>query len=122
MLLAETTDDARLSAVIPLDADTLDRVAAALRLWRVHRGLPAPDTRLTTEQRRRLRQMLRAVDGRNCGASYREIAEALYGQSRVADDLWHESSLRYAIIRLVRDGLKMINGGYRDLLRHRRRV
>jgi hypothetical protein len=41
--------------------------------------------------------------------------------SRVASDSWKTSALRDATIRLVRDGLAMVDGGYRDLLRRRRR-
>ncbi len=111
-----------LAALLPLDADAPDRLEALARL--VH-GLdrpPAlPDTRLTTQRRRRLKHMLQAVDGRTAGATYREIAEVMYGRGRVASDPWKSSALRDATIRLVRDGNRMIDGGYRQLLRHRRR-
>lgn len=110
-----------LSAIVPLDADTPDRLVAVRRLWRSLRDRPEPDTRLTPERRRRSRQMLQAVDGRACGASHHEVAEVLFGKPRVAAELWHESSLRYTTIRLVRDGLTMIHGAYRDLLHHRHR-
>lgn len=111
----------QLAIIIPLDAAMPDRLAAAERFWRILRGVPAPNTRLSPQRRRRVRQMLRSVDGRRCDASYREIADTLFGHRRVQADLWHESSLRYATMRLVRDGMAMIDGGYRDLLRHRRR-
>jgi len=65
--------------------------------------------------------MLQAVDGRAAGASYREIAEAIYGAPRVASDPWKTSALRDATIDLVKDGLSLIAGDYRRLLRHRRR-
>ncbi len=45
-----------------------------------------PDTRMTRQQRGRLRLMLQACDGRNRGASYRAIAEAIFGTERVAAD------------------------------------
>ena len=45
----------------------------------------------------------------------------MYGRGRVASDPWKSSALRDATIRLVRDGNRMIDGGYRQLLRHRRR-
>lgn len=64
--------------------------------------------------------MLRAVDGRMCNVGYRQIAEALYGQDRVASDPWKTSSLRDSTMALVKDGLAMIQGDYLSLFRHRR--
>jgi hypothetical protein len=111
-----------LAAIIPLDADGLDRLEAVARLWRsLHRPPCTPDLRLTWQQRRRLRHMLQAVDGRMDGASYREIAQAIYGAKRVADDPWKTSALRDSTMTLVKGGLSLIAGGYRKLLRHRRR-
>jgi hypothetical protein len=111
-----------LAAIIPLDADGLDRIEAVARLWRsLHKPPVPPDLRLTWQQRRRLRQMLRVVDGRIDGASYRELAMAIYGVKRVADDPWKTSALRDSTMALVKDGLALIAGGYRKLLRHRRR-
>ena len=109
------------TALIPFDDQILDRMSAADRLIRHGQGRRAPDTRLTTQKRKRLVQMLRAADARADGASHRQIAEALFGRRRVRAELWHESSLRYATLRLVRDGVALIDGGYRDLLRIRRR-
>lgn len=65
--------------------------------------------------------MLQAVDGRHEGASYREIAEVIFGAARVADVPWKTSALRDATVDLVKDGLALIAGGYRSLLRRRRR-
>ncbi len=111
-----------LAALIPLDLDGLDRLEAVQRLLKslLGRAVPA-DTRLTKQQRRRIRHMLQAVDGRMNGASYREIAGVIYGVSRVASDPWKSSALRDATMDLVKDAFAMIAGGYRALLRHRRR-
>ncbi len=76
-----------------------------------------PDSRVTPQKRLRFKSMLRAVDGCSGGASYREIAENLFGARRVASEPWKTSPLRDTTIRLVRDGLAMIAGGYLDLLR-----
>ena len=65
--------------------------------------------------------MMRAVNGRANGATYREIAIALFGPERVAAEPWKTSSLRDAVIGLVESAGPLINGGYRKLLRHRRR-
>lgn len=113
---------APLVALIPIDADTLAWADALTRFWRaVYGRRPLPDKRMTGQQRRRLRLMLQAVDGRTNGASYREIAIAIYGAERVASDPWKTSPLRDSVIGLVEGGSAMIDGGYLDLLRRRRR-
>jgi hypothetical protein len=66
--------------------------------------------------------MLQAVDGHTDGATYREIARAIFGSARVADTPWKTSALRDATIDLVKDGLSLVAGGYRALLRRRRRT
>jgi hypothetical protein len=72
-------------AMIPLDADMLGRIETLTRLWRSLRGQrPPPDTRMTQQQRRRLRRMIQAADGHMNGASYREIAMAIYGEPRIS--------------------------------------
>lgn len=111
-----------LVAVIPLDDAGLDRIEAALRLWRMLQGRPsASNGRLTAQRRQRLRRMLQAIDGHIDGASYRDIGKVLYGKSRIAAEAWKTSALRDSTISLVRDGRAMIDGGYRSLLRQRRR-
>lgn len=111
-----------LAALIPLDAETLGRIEALTRFWRSLQGRPAPaDTRMTGQQRRRFRLMMLAADGRANGASYRDIAIALYGFKRVTADPWKTSALRDAVIGLVEGATAMIGGGYLQILRHRRR-
>jgi hypothetical protein len=105
-----------LAALLPLDASAPERLAALERLWRIAGGRPVPDTRLTPQRRLRLRNMLRAVDAKAVDASHREIAHAIFGKCRVEAELWHASSLRFATMRLVRDGQAMICGRYRELL------
>ncbi|WP_114391293.1 DUF2285 domain-containing protein [Notoacmeibacter marinus] len=119
VLLGRSQIDGPLVALVPLDTSAPERFAASERLWGAVEGRTAPDMRLTEQRRRRLRHMLRAVDGKATHASHREVAEAIFGRRRVEAELWHESSLRYATMRLVRDGTAMIDGGYRKLLRSR---
>ena len=83
---------------------------------------PLRDTRMTVEQRRRFRLKLRAADGRMNGATYREIAIAIYGAARIDPEPWKTSPLRDAVIAFVEGGMTLINGGYLHLLRHRRRT
>lgn len=114
--------DQPIGAIVPLDAYGLDRIQALIRLWRtLHGHTVPPDSRLTAQQRRRLKSMIRAVDGRMNDADYREIAEVIFGVERVGADPWKTSALRDAVLDLVKDGFAMIDGGYRKLLRHRRR-
>jgi hypothetical protein len=111
------------AALIPVDTDMAGRLEALSRFWRAvqRRSIPA-DTRMTLQRRSRLRLMMRAVDGRGNGASYREVAIALYGRTRVAADPWKTSALRDAVIALAEGGLALIGGGYLQLLRHRRKA
>lgn len=66
---------------------------------------------------RRLRFVLRALDGSVAGASYRDIAEALIGQTRVRAD-WTDprDHLRDRIRRAVTRARVLMNGGYLDFL------
>ncbi|WP_374651042.1 DUF2285 domain-containing protein [Dongia sp.] len=122
VLLDGADPDAPLAALIPLDEETLSRIEAVTRLWRAWNGRIVPrDTRLTLDQRRRLRLKIRAADGRMNGASYREIGIAIFGEVRVSAEPWKTSSLRDTVIELVQGGFDLIAGGYLKLLRHRRR-
>lgn len=123
LLSPDANPDAPLVAMIPLDAEMLSRIEALTRFWRKLNGrVPPPDTRVTVQQRRRLRLMIQATDGKMNGATYREIANAIYGEARVANDPWKTSPLRDSVIGLVKGGAAMIAGGYLNLLRHRRRA
>jgi len=123
LFLPGTSPNDQLAAVIPIDGDLLDRIDALARLSRAWlERPPLRDTRMTRDQRRRFRLRLRATDGRMNGATYREIAIALYGAARVETDPWKTSPLRDAVIAFVEAGKALIDGGYRQLLRHRRRT
>jgi hypothetical protein len=60
---------------------------------------------------------LRALDGHMDGASYRAIAEVLFGRRRIPELAWKTHDLRSRTIRLVQAGLTLMRGGYRALLR-----
>jgi hypothetical protein len=96
------------------------RAAAALRLWRGMTGRsPGGDpATLPATRRDRLAFALRALDGRLEKASYRDIAEALFGTARMPDRGWKTHDVRDRAIRLVRLGHAMMLGGYRRLLLH----
>ena len=115
-LLSEGAADA---ALLPLDEHFPTRVAAALRVWRVLTGRkPGDDPQALTAQRRiRLLLALRALDGRRAHASYRQLAEGLFGPLALRGDAdWKSHDLRDRTIRLARLGLELSRGGYRRLL------
>jgi len=109
-----------MAALIPLDATAPQRTDAALRFWRfIAHGRPrTPPAPLRKGER--LIAVLRALDGRLAGASYRAIAEALFDPSRLATEPWKTASLRDTVIRLVRTGITTMRGDYRNLLGPRR--
>ena len=104
--------------ILPLDRVFEIRAAAALRLWRGLTGrLPGRDPAiLPVARRNRLLLALRALDGRLEKASYRDIAETLFGTSRMPESGWKTYDLRDRTVRLARLGQAMMQGGYRRLL------
>lgn len=66
----------------------------------------------------RLCTTLRVLDGRQAGASYRDIAVALFGPDRVNDD-WNAGGdhLKNRIRRAAQRGIFLMQGGYRELLK-----
>ncbi|MBS2064905.1 DUF2285 domain-containing protein, partial [Klebsiella pneumoniae] len=89
LFLPGTFPNDQLAAIVPFDDDLLDRIDALTRLSRAWlQRPPLRDARMTVEQRRRFRLKLRAADGRMNGATYREIAIAIYGAARVDTEPW----------------------------------
>ena len=76
---------------------------------------------LPPQRRQRLTLALRAVNGHMEGHSYRDIAEGLFGKHQIPDRGWKTHDLRNRTIRLVQGGLAFVRGGYRTLLRPKRR-
>lgn len=114
-----------LAALVPLDPDFETRIVSLLRFYRrllgrrtgaQPRGWP-----LTGQRRERLDRMLRALDMRLAGASYREIATAFGDDKavRLSAIEWKDSAVRSATVRLVRDAQRMMNREYLKLLRIR---
>ena len=106
----------------PLDDNLPIRATAALRLWArmaEQPNQPEDPLALTRQRRERLVLTVRALDGHLAGASYREIAEVLFGTRRIESETWKTSSLRDRTIRLVKGGIDLMRAGYRRLLRGR---
>jgi hypothetical protein len=108
---------------LPLDSSFELRAHAAQSLWRTLSGRsPCPPLSVLPQQRRqRLALVLRALDGRNVGKTYRAIAEGLFGKRRIPERAWKTHDLRNRTIRLVQRGLALMRGGYRELLRPKRK-
>lgn len=111
-----------LAATILLDDQTPDRLTALARFWAAAIGRRVPaDPRMTPQRQQRARQMLRVIDARAAGETYRVIAESLFPQHETDARGWVGSTIRETTIRLARDGLKLVRGGYRTLLCRPRR-
>ena len=112
-----------MAVVIPLDDDFLLRVAGALRFRRLMKennaGPPPRALQLTPRHRKRLIQMLRALDGHLSDATYREIASVIFGPKVVRETGWKTLPVRAQTIRLVKDAIAMMNRGYLQFLRGR---
>ncbi|WP_234729396.1 DUF2285 domain-containing protein [Acidocella facilis] len=115
--------DAPLGALVPFDDDFSLRMAGLFRFGQYltgQRTSPLPRSmRLTSQRRDRLILMLRALDAHLAGATYREIAAALFGNEAAAEHGWKTSPVRARTIRLVQDAIAMMEGGYFNLLRGR---
>jgi hypothetical protein len=122
VVLTDGTNSMRPAAVIiPLDSSFPTRIESARRLWRAMMGdahNQAPDG-LTTQQRSRLKLILRSLDGRLANRSYRAIAGVLFGYVPTGAD-WRSHDLRSRTIRLCRRGRDLMLGEYLNLLRHPR--
>ncbi|MDF3811238.1 MULTISPECIES: DUF2285 domain-containing protein [Rhodopseudomonas] len=117
--------DARgpLGVHVIFDDLTPDRKTTLERFWKAMAGKRVPrDPRLTLQRHQRARQMLRVVDARGMGATYREIAEVIFPNHTHDAAKWVDSPFRVAMNRLVRDGTAFVRGGYRTLLRRPRRA
>ena len=107
----------KIAVILPLDEALELRALTAIRLLRrltrrFDGSEPAP---LSANRRARLVQTLRALDARADGACLRDIAEALF-RDRIAGRAWQDSSLQARTKRLVRSGVALMRGGYRELL------
>ena len=108
------------AVLLPFDQLFEQRVRAALVTWRAltgRRAGPNPAT-LSASRRDRLVLALRALDGRLEGASYLEIAAALFGAPATSGRAWKTHDARDRTIRLARYGMRLMRGDYRNLLLH----
>lgn len=85
------------------------------------RAPPRHPKRLAASKIVRRIAILRALDGWLAGASYRTLAEGLLGTEALPASAWKTSSRRGQVIRLVATDRRLMNGGYRELLKPSRR-
>ena len=111
-----------LAALLILDDLLPDRLTALARFWAAIKNRRAlADPRVTPQRQRRARLMLRVVDARVAGATYRQIAAQLFPNLKHDSETWVENPVRETTVRLARDGLAFVRGGYRKILRLPRR-
>jgi hypothetical protein len=114
---APPSETALYEAAVLYDACMELRAHAARRFWRalVDRP-PGRDFRVMPIQLRRSHVLaLRVVDARNDGASYRTIAEVLFGFIGSKMD-WENDWRKNKVRRALALGRSMVQGGYRSLL------
>jgi len=108
---------------LPFDRFFAERAALATAFWRTAADPPVssakfrPVAAIPAPLAVLRRRTLRALDGRLAGASYRAIAALLFGPERLGETHdWKNHAQRAAVIRLVKSGLRLVQGGYRQLL------
>lgn len=109
--------------ILPLDALLEHRAEAVLRFWRALTGRAISEHHhaLPAQTRDRHILILRALDGRTDGASYRKIAETLLG-FRGDKTAWESDPRKNQTRRLVADGTHYVRGGYREQLHYPTRL
>lgn len=114
LILGAPKPDEPLAFLLPADADLQTR-------WRAAAGAFSPGRPvdpLTPEQRRRHVLALRALDGREEGASEREIAGVLFDSRDLPRGAaWKADDLRARTLRLIASARERVRGGYLRLLR-----
>lgn len=81
-------------------------------------GKTAPKSKSKPVTRIELRDALIALDGKCAGATRREIARVIYGDAAVAAQ-WSDptAGMKDRVKRSIKRGQRLMNGGYRTLLR-----
>ena len=105
-----------LHVVLPLNEFIDQRILYTKKLIRLIAGKPADKTQNSGLRAKRLALALLTIDALAQGATSRDIANVVYGSSRVAEEHWKTSPLHKSIIRLCRMGASMMRGEYCELL------
>lgn len=110
-----------MAIMLPIGDGTYARLASAERLCRRLNGIAAgpPALRPPPFRRQHLLTLLRVLDGRQAGASRRELAATLIDNDvhQYSAAEWVESRERKRIGRWIAEAVELRNGGYIRLLR-----
>lgn len=115
IFVAEGDFTGPLAAVLPISGSFSATLRAVQALERSLRGEP-PTSDLTAQQQARLTRSLAAYDAAEAQCTYREIARCMFGNEAIDRYAWRTSSVRDTVIRLVRTGRALVDGGYLGLL------
>ncbi len=115
-LVASAVLESSLQANIPIDDIADTRCEAVKRFYRFLIGEYPSCMPRRSVLREKYPHALQALDGCLAGASYREIAEVMFGAARIEQDSWKTSTIRSSTIRLARMGVELMRSGYKDLL------
>ena len=117
---AKDLHNVRLTTDVLLAAErAADRLRALKRLTDLMaRGALRGSLYPAENRAKRFAKILQVFDGWRADASHREIATAIFGETRVAAD-WRDSSgqLRNWVRKTLRLGRRLVGGGYINLLR-----
>lgn len=102
--------------LLPLDENWSTRIAAAQHVREHLLGRGETKDPLTRQQRARILSACRLLDARASKASYRTIAQHVFGPAQVDQEPWKTSSIKARIARLSAHGTHLIDSGYRSLL------
>jgi hypothetical protein len=106
-----------LAALLPFNGDFLRRLAAARALNAGLFGRWSAPGKLSKPARLRLARAIRAHDGRQQGATHRDLAEKIFRQTFEQSLDWRTSPTRALVMRLSAGGRRLVNGDYVRLLR-----
>lgn len=105
-----------MACVVPTGGEAGCAVAAAMQFLRHLAGHVGRSELRARVLDQRAQLSLVALDERRAGASYRAVAERLFGVVRVAAEDWRTSALRDSTIRLVRTGERLAQGHHLELV------
>lgn len=105
-----------LHVVLPVDEFFDQRILHTQKLIRLIAGKPAHKTQNSGSKATRLALALLTIDALAQGVTSRDIANVVYGSSRVEEEHWKTSPLHKSIIRLCRMGASMMRSEYCELL------